>query len=315
MNNLPLVSIIVITYNSSNYVCDTLNSVIAQTYKNIELIISDDYSSDNTVEVCKRWLKDHKHTNVLVKLLTTHKNTGTSGNCNRGLGVAKGEWIKVIAGDDILVPTAIEDYVNFINLYPNTKHVVANYSCFNDAIKLMPNRTSRYLFRNEVTAEWQYAVIQKMFFGSGPTYFIHTNILRQIGGYDERFPLQEDYPLFIKMIKNGYKLEYLDKVTVYYRVSEFSVSHTKNSGAIFTKNQERMIMEYKYRYRTEVLNPLWRIFQYYSLWLQRIIIKLGNSKKKPFPVFFKVIYSLTDPFVWYARYIKFKEKQFERKVQ
>lgn len=53
----PLVSVIVITYNSSKYVLETLNSVAAQTYDNIELIISDDCSVDNTVEICRNWLK------------------------------------------------------------------------------------------------------------------------------------------------------------------------------------------------------------------------------------------------------------------
>lgn len=53
----PLVSVIVITYNSSKYVLETLNSVAAQTYDNIELIISDDCSKDNTVEICRNWLK------------------------------------------------------------------------------------------------------------------------------------------------------------------------------------------------------------------------------------------------------------------
>ena len=56
MKKEPLVSILVVTYNSSEYIIETLNSCYSQEYKNIELIISDDKSSDNTVEICEEWL-------------------------------------------------------------------------------------------------------------------------------------------------------------------------------------------------------------------------------------------------------------------
>ena len=56
----PLVSIIVITYNSSKYVLETLESAKAQTYQNIELIVTDDCSNDNTVEICRKWIEENK---------------------------------------------------------------------------------------------------------------------------------------------------------------------------------------------------------------------------------------------------------------
>ena len=59
-NNNPLVSIIVITYNSAKFVLETLESAKAQTYQNIELIISDDGSTDNTVQICREWLKNNE---------------------------------------------------------------------------------------------------------------------------------------------------------------------------------------------------------------------------------------------------------------
>ena len=81
----PLVSIIVITYNSSKYVLETLESAYNQTYQNIELIISDDCSTDDTVEVCKKWVDEHKDRFVRSEIITTPVNTGIPVNCNRGL--------------------------------------------------------------------------------------------------------------------------------------------------------------------------------------------------------------------------------------
>ena len=103
----PLVSIIVITYNSSKYVLETLESAKAQTYQNIELIVSDDCSIDNTVEICKEWIEKDKERFVRTELITAEKNTGIPANCNRGVKAAQGEWVKLIAGDDMIIYTSV----------------------------------------------------------------------------------------------------------------------------------------------------------------------------------------------------------------
>ena len=106
--NNPLVSVPVITYNSSEYIIDGLESIKAQTYKNIELIISDDCSTDNTVELCRDWLENNKDYFVRVELVTTDKNTGVAGNCNRSVKACRGEWIRGLSGDDKFLPNTIQ---------------------------------------------------------------------------------------------------------------------------------------------------------------------------------------------------------------
>ena len=107
------------------------------------------------------------------------------------------------------MPTAIEDYISFVKSHHGVKHLVSNYSCFHDNPNNVSEKIiqSRLLFNKDISAKEQYDVIGKMFFGTGPTYFIHVDTLKSLGGYDERFPLQEDYPLFIKMIGAGWKPE------------------------------------------------------------------------------------------------------------
>ena len=122
---MPLVSIIVITYNSSKYLIETLESAKAQTYQNIELIISDDASQDDTVEICEKWIAVNGEQFVRTELVTATMNTGIAPNCNRGVNASKGEWVKLIAGDDILCDNCIESNVIFAN--SNMEHLV-NFS-------------------------------------------------------------------------------------------------------------------------------------------------------------------------------------------
>ena len=98
----PLVTIGVITYNSAGTIVETLESVKKQTYGNIELIISDDASKDNTVEICRDWLERNASRFSRVEMITTDVNTGTCGNCDRLLEKTTGLWLRILAADDIL---------------------------------------------------------------------------------------------------------------------------------------------------------------------------------------------------------------------
>lgn len=314
MINKPLVSIIIATYNSSEYVLETLESALSQSYSNIEIIVTDDCSTDNTVNICSEWITSHQDMGRDLKIVTSEKNTGVSGNANRGFAASRGEWIKFIAGDDILAPLAIEKYVEYVQRHQEVRHLRAcavHFSGpFSEADLEKRDRISPFMYRDEVTAEDQYKVITKTFFGSGPTYFIHADTFRSVGCFDERFHMQEDYPLFIKMIGRGYKLMYMDFVTVYKRVVATSIQYDKNDNDIFPKNKVRMIMDWKYQYKMEVLNPFWKLLLRYSLWIQQNIIKLGNSKKSLACKTLYYIYKVTDPFVWCDRWLAHKNKQY-----
>lgn len=86
---------VVITYNSSKTVVETLESIKAQTYQNLELIVSDDCSPDKaTIETVQKWLDANGSRFVHAELVTADRNTGVSGNINRGVAKSHGEWIK-----------------------------------------------------------------------------------------------------------------------------------------------------------------------------------------------------------------------------
>ena len=99
---LPKVSFIVITHNFEKYVCDCLNSIKNQTYKNFEIIVVDDVSKDETREKIENFIKDNP--DLKIKIIKNETNKGQLASFLEGLKVAEGEFISAIDGDDILFP-------------------------------------------------------------------------------------------------------------------------------------------------------------------------------------------------------------------
>lgn len=108
----PLVSIITPAYNAEKYIAETIQSVINQTYKNWELIIIDDGSTDNTSKIINSF-KDKRI------LLSYQKNQGVSVARNLGLSLVQGKYITFLDADDILPPRSLEVRVNYLELHPN----------------------------------------------------------------------------------------------------------------------------------------------------------------------------------------------------
>ncbi len=98
------------TYNSSEFIVDTLNSIVSQTYKNWEIIICDDCSTDDTCSIIDEWYALNQ-SSFLFKTLYSTYNQGVTNNLIKGINEAKGEWVKTMAGDDVFNINAIEEFV------------------------------------------------------------------------------------------------------------------------------------------------------------------------------------------------------------
>ncbi|WP_278009104.1 glycosyltransferase family 2 protein [Flavobacterium gyeonganense] len=121
MQNLPLVSIICLCYNHEQFVVESLNSVLNQNYENIELIIADDCSTDNSKQVIQEWLKNHAG----VTFVSNETNLGNTKTFNKVLQLAKGDYIIDLATDDILLTDCVEKQINtFLNSEKKIRHCV-----------------------------------------------------------------------------------------------------------------------------------------------------------------------------------------------
>lgn len=120
-NNMPLVSIIVPAYNAGKYIAETIDSVIAQTYSNWELIIVNDGSSDNTLPIIETY--SHKDTRIS---FITKPNTGVSDTRNTGIAKARGEFIAFLDADDVWLPNNLEKKTDYLKNHPDIDFVFSN---------------------------------------------------------------------------------------------------------------------------------------------------------------------------------------------
>ena len=236
----PLVSVLVITYNSSDFIIETLESIKAQTYRNIELIVTDDCSKDNTIADSKIWINKNKNRFFDVKHISARKNTGIAANCNRGLNAANGEWIKIIAGDDTLTLDAIENFISFIRIRNDNKmffiHSPMNY--YNNEIKdqffLHKVDQSNSIFNHKnINASQQFQLLLRGVNIGAPSTFYRKSMLIEVGSFDEEIPF-EDWPIYLKLTHKGYKALYMPRATVNYRLTNLSFYNNKfNEKFIF----------------------------------------------------------------------------------
>lgn len=108
----PLVSVLITTYNSEKYIKDALESILNQTYSNLEIVIIDDASIDNTLEIIQSF-KDKR-----IKLFVNEKNLGVSENMNKGIKLSHGKYLAVMDSDDWSYPYRIEEEVKLMEENP-----------------------------------------------------------------------------------------------------------------------------------------------------------------------------------------------------
>lgn len=234
----PLVSIIVPCYRHERYVEDCISSLIAQTYRNIEVIICDDCSPDASYELLIKHESELRHRFDRVEILKNDVNQGVVKNLNRMLGLVNGKYIKGIASDDMLIPDCIENLVKYYEgegrdcdfIFSNGYKIPENssFGCIGSQ-KLIYDATPES--GEELTGK-----ICADNYIAAPTVMIKRDTFGKYGLYDETLPF-EDYEFWLRVAKDG-KIGYLDKPTVLYRNSDSSLSRYDGSEAAVKRFRE-----------------------------------------------------------------------------
>ena len=191
-----LVSVLLSTYNSEESIGESIESLLSQTYKNLEILISDDGSTDSTKEICKRYqLKDER-----ILFSSNKKNIGLTKSLNNLAQKASGSLIARHDADDISLPYRIEEQIEFMKKKKldavTTRSLVKQNNKKRPGIsfyipdKLLINRKNPFIHG---------------------TLIIKKNVFQEIGYYDERFYYAQDYKLFYDLLDKGYKVKTLNK--------------------------------------------------------------------------------------------------------
>jgi alpha-1,3-rhamnosyltransferase len=307
-----MVSVAVTTYNSAPFVIETLESIKAQQYGLIQLIVSDDCSSDNTVELCRNWMVANGERFVSTEIITVEKNTGVSANCNRCIKASRAAWIKFIAGDDILLPNCLEDNMKFAAEYPDAKVIFSQVLLYRDnfentsLIKKVPAAFPNNLMDGVFDARQQFKLLLLSDrINYTPSYFFNKAAVESVGGYDEKNKLVEDYPMWLKLTQAGFRLYYFHTATVGYRQHSAALNNMADYGLFKPLLLQLAPLKEKYVY------PYlpWDLAanDRHILRVSSLFQKAGLNRQTPL---LKKLYTITAIYLNPYRYIIF----FKRKV-
>lgn len=298
------VSIIVLTYNSEQYVCETLESIKSQTFNDFELIISDDGSEDRTIEICQNWLDQNEIFLRKSKIITVQNNTGTTANYNRGFIASCGEWLKYIDGDDVLMNDCIANNIKFIKENHGVSILHSPMLYYNETFAQENFMFVRTLRENPITrigikASIQYKILLRGCYIHSPAIFLKRELLENFGGFDERIRLIEDWPMWLKLTYNGIKIFYLEQPTILYRKRRTSICNEKVSSKILGSHFYREREVYNL-YIKNSLNFFERSIIEYQFFISNVIFRYFNKNQLLNKIVFKVSFL---PIFVYRRYL------------
>lgn len=231
---MKLVSVLIPAYNHEKYIEECINSVINQTYKNLEIFILDDCSTDNTAKIIKNF-KDKR-----IKKYFSKENKGVVYSINKLLKKAKGKYIAIIGSDDIWYPTKIEKQVAYMEQYANNIGCVfTETDIIDENSEVYNNLEMQDIFKNKNMNRHERI---KLFYDVG-NHLCHSSSLisrkafEEIGFYKSGFRQLHDYEYWTRLILK-YDIYILnERLTGYRRIDNKSISSLSIKNTVRNLNE------------------------------------------------------------------------------
>lgn len=218
----PLVSIVLPTYNGEKYIKEAINAIINQTYKNWELIVVNDCSTDSTLKIVNEYTKK----DTRIRVISNETNKKVPASLNIGFNEAKGEYYTWTSDDNYYYPNAIEKMINFLE--NNQEYGMVYTSC--DILSI--NKKT-----NKITAN-KPPKLESFLEGNifGACFLYRKNVAKSIGKYSEKWHLADDYDYFLR-IALRYKIANLNEVLYAYRKhpNALTAKHMNESALVAIK--------------------------------------------------------------------------------
>jgi glycosyltransferase involved in cell wall biosynthesis len=216
MSPVPLVSIILPTYNGARFLSDSIASCVAQTYQNWELVIVDDASTDRTPEIIGQWrARDQRILSV-----RNATNRKLPGSLNVGFSQAHGEFLTWTSDDNLFLPRALEDMAEVLQRDPNIQIVYADEIDIDaqgrETGQASKEEPERLIYLNCIRGCFLY----------------RAGVSQGLGGYDETRFLAEDYDYWLRAYTRGFKFHHLRRALYKYRFHGESLTTTRSQAAL-----------------------------------------------------------------------------------
>lgn len=244
----PLFSVIVLTYMQRHLLNECLDSILEQTYPNIELIVCDDCSADFDPEEVLAYINKNKSENIKNVIVYRHlKNVGTVRNAQSGVEMSSGVFFKLHAGDDMLY------HENVLNdMYKQLKkpgvEIVAGRSiaCQHDGTMTQDYYPSYRVICDmmNASAERQFEMIGTQSWGeyvNAPAVFWKRSLFDEVGGFDLSYRYTEDWPMWLKITAAGHAITMVNMVTTIYRYGGVSNNLSALNATIGKTHYEEAI--------------------------------------------------------------------------
>lgn len=208
-SDLPLVSVVIAAYNCADYIENAMLSILGQTYKNLEVIIVDDGSSDATPEILSKFQGNNIY-------FYRRAHTGLASSLNYGVKISNGVYIARQDADDMSLPNRIAQQVSFLS-------TSNGYGLVGSQAVLVDSRNNQIGHTNHPTMDQEIRSLikERNCFTHGTVMFTR-DVFSAVGGYNEEFVLAQDYELWLRMIQH----------TMAYNIPEFHYHYTQRHGSL-----------------------------------------------------------------------------------
>ena len=245
-----LVTIGVASYNNEKYVIKTLESIRKQTYSNIELIIVDDGSTDNSVHLIEQWLSDYKTPNT--RFICHSVNRGLCAVCNTIVTQATGHYMSIVGSDDIFMPEKTSCQVGALQEAGDDFAVVYSDMYIIDENGTRATQTQIHSrepgFIPDEGDIYLAEIVRNCI--NTPSAMTLVKAVREVGGYDESLSF-EDWDMWLRLSRI-YKVKYSDYISVEYRVLATSLWN-KRGKSFFESNIKILVKQLGYNSQVDYL--------------------------------------------------------------
>ena len=240
----PIVSVIVLEYNNFGYIFKCLQSIVAQGYPNMEIIVNGDGGEMFNETLLINYFNLKRRPNVKkITINNNEVNLGTVRCCNQCVDMSSGKYYLLIAADDALHdPSVLSAYVDYYESVPENSafaigKVLMMDRNLNKTLFTFPNEKDEHLMHTLDSKGLFNIQAQRFFFGM--TNVLPRSYYDTYGGYDEAYKLIEDVPYYVKAMCRGTKMHYLGIPTLIHRdggISHGNLRNTSNTKRVYTED-------------------------------------------------------------------------------